>query len=675
MLALAVAALCSFQSLEDPVHELRAKLAEADRTPRPDGAAAAEAWEKARFDAAWDLGIALLRFAEHRMQPDAWREVVRHYTDFIWRYEDEVAALQARLHLARAHQALQDWGSCFAAFAGARRLETPERRKDEDLVRIATASLIGELRARHEYRRGLETSLRDAELHLRQFAAQAEGEAFVALRIETARALDATGRPADCERTLLDVLTKHEEGPPGDAALEALATLVAKAEHVDRFARRLFERRHFTAAVGWLRRLPRTPAVWLRLGICYTRMRRLYEAAEALRLACLPAGPERVDAAVRLEKVLRYLVNEGGDRTMQPRLDAHRAWMAKNVKAGPGADFVVASGLVDEGKFAEAAALLERDRSGAEALQLLGYCRFKLKEHAKAVEAFQAYLAEPARTPRGSDTAFDLACWSLLAQGKAAETLALTERHVPQDPVQAEGRLAHRVDALARLGRLKEARAAFDAMKESTAPRPTVRALERLAAGYEQELARSGDKALWGPYARLVIALSERTFQPLRGEKLLAAAVLRATERDEVLYRQARAAAGGGLADRALEIAQDLASRNPMNGTHLELQADAHAAKAASLPPGSERNRHLDASIRRYAELASGRALKQDEHYFRLSWKYASRLFARDPEQAHAYFADRERRGYGAWDEDRWGWRTRIAELRRQVLDAVPRCR
>lgn len=73
---------------------------------------------------------------------------------------------------------------------------------------------------------------------------------------------------------------------------------------------------------------------------------------------------------------------------------------------------------------AAAEALLERDRPGAEALHLLGYCRFKLKEHAKAAEAFQAYLAEPARTPRGSDTAFDLACWLLLAQGKAAETLA-----------------------------------------------------------------------------------------------------------------------------------------------------------------------------------------------------------------------------------------------------------
>jgi hypothetical protein len=707
MLALILAALSgSHQSLEDEERALREKLAKIERS-RPDSGKALEEWERSHFETSWEYGVALYRLAEKKRDPVAYRAVIKHFTDFIWRYEDYLAALQARIYIARAHQALEEWGPCFSNLAKARRLDKPEERKNPELVEIATRSHTAELRARAAQKTSVETALQGAQDHLKKFPALAESEPFSAMRIEIGRAFHAVRKVAECEKTLSEVATRHLGSQIGDEALEALATLVPNPEHLLRFAERLFEKHHFTSAAGWFARAPKTPHVWSRRGTCYTYMKRFYEAVEALGEACKADHPERLEAAVRLEQVLRHLVTRLGDEKMRARLSAHREWMRKTLdlaEAGPKTIHLTAGDLMAEGKYREAADLFLKIQPGqeqyADAVHSLGYCHYQLKEYEKAAAALQAYLGLEKRTPRSSGAALDLACWSLLALGRPQEVLQLTERTVPADPDFREWRLAHRVDAFGRLGRFKEAHGTLASMKESEAARPTVRALARLAAAYEEAIRKTGEKKLWGPYARLVLAVSEKGDR-LRGEKLLAAAdalmleetpdgyglaydlyaqylldsKLRADERDPIQYRQATAAGAAGRPERAYEIALDLVVRNPFNGNYRELRGDLAAALAAKLARGAERNRFLDDAIREYAELSTSRKDKQDEHYFRLTWKYATQLFARDPEQARDFFGKMEMRGYALWDEDKWGYRAKMESLKGKILEVLPRRR
>jgi tetratricopeptide (TPR) repeat protein len=690
MLWLALLALFGRQSLEDRHAELLKHRAARPETAGP----AHDAWEKRRFDLEWEYGTALSRLAHERKSPDLHRQVIRHFTEFIWVFDDYIAALQARVVVARSHEALGEWGACFDLLRHARRTETPELRKHPEAVEIATRALAVELRARVAHGRSHEISLQAAQLHLRQFPKETESEPFVAMRIELGRALHAAGKRSEGERLLREVDARHPEGE----ALEALASLFARPEDLARWADRLFERNHFTEAVIAYRSLAATPRVWLRIGLCYFHLRRFHEAAFALEQVLAKEGPERIEAAVRLEQVLRRL----GDAA---KLAAHRAWMAKSLdlsKIGPATVMVLADGLLSEGKYAEAADLYGKIRSGEEgheeAVHATGYCRFRLREYEKAVEAFRCYLAFEKRRERSTGAAIDLACASLLALGRADDLLAFTEKRVPRDAALAQWRLAHRVDAFARLGRFAEAHETLASMNESAALRAYIRGLERLAAGYEQALRKGGDRKLWGPYARLVVTLSEKTYQPLRGERLLAAAdalALEGTaegqalaydlysnylltapadgrEKIDIEHRRARAAFGAGKLERALEIAVMLCVEQPGSGSFRELRADIVAAQADRLPAGAERAKLLDEAVEIYRDLSGALLVGGSEHAWRLLWKYASRLSERRPEAARDFFIMMEKRGYGAWDEDAQGYRTKMQALRAKVMKAVP---
>jgi hypothetical protein len=704
MLWLALATLLTPQSIADDERTLRDTLAELDRS-RPESGPAVAAWEKRRFEAAWEYGVALARLADTRKDKETYRRVVAHFTDFIWRYDDYLAALQARIYVARAHQALEEWGPCFQNLKAARVLDKPERRKDPELVEIATRSHAAELRARVAHARGAEEALNAARAHLQQFRALADTEAFVAMRLEVARTLHALRRVGECEKTLEEVRGRHADGVLGRVALEMLASLVGRPEHVLAYAERLFEEHHFTEAAAWFGRAPRTPHVWYRLGMCYTSTRRLFEAAEALERAVASDHPERLDAALRLERVLAYLARTVGEASAKTRLSALREWMKKNLdleRAGPAALYSVADGFYAEGKFREALELYARIKPGqeryADALHSRGLCHFRLEEHLRAADTFRAYLELPSRVPRMAEAAADLACRSLLAAGKPEEALALTDREAPKDAAHVQGRLAHRVDALARLGRFDEARRTLEGMKEEANPAALRRALERLALGYEDALRRTGDAKLWGPYARVVVTLSEKSFQPLRGEKLLAAAdalmlegtaeafgmafdlygqyllaaTLREDERTPVEYRRAQAALGSDRLAAAAALAAGLAARHPFNGSYAELRGDVAAAQAAMLVPGAARNQLLDDAIRLFDEQASARAHARDEHYFRLRLKYLTQLTKRDPQKAQDWILLFEKKNLGQWDEDRWGYQSKVQALKAKLAALLP---
>src|SRR5688500_15186332 len=77
------------------------------RRARPVEAAgpAFDAWDAKLLGAQWEYGQALTRLAEIRKARADWESVIRYWTDFIWERDDYLAALEARLIIARAHQA------------------------------------------------------------------------------------------------------------------------------------------------------------------------------------------------------------------------------------------------------------------------------------------------------------------------------------------------------------------------------------------------------------------------------------------------------------------------------------------------------------------------------------------------------------------------------------------
>ena len=98
-----------------------------------DGAAALEKWVAKRAKradrivaleesllAGGFVRYALRRLAESRKKPELWKRVIAYWTDITWKRDDTLIALEARLIVARAHQALQEWGPCFANLKAAR---------------------------------------------------------------------------------------------------------------------------------------------------------------------------------------------------------------------------------------------------------------------------------------------------------------------------------------------------------------------------------------------------------------------------------------------------------------------------------------------------------------------------------------------------------------------------
>lgn len=664
------------QSLEE-VERARFAELEALRRSRPAEAAgpAFEAWDKKLFEAQWEYGHALTRLAELRKKRPEWERLVRYWTDFIWEREDYLAALEARLIIARAHQALEQWGPVFANLKAARLTDTPERRKNPELADIATRALILEARARLAQGRDHEISLKAARAHLAQFPSEAE--LFLRLRVETARLLHAANYDLESRRVLEELLARHPRTEAGDAALGLLAELFSR--RIDDYAERLYETHDVLRAAVWFRKLPRTPHVNFRLGQCYRRSGRCYEAVDVLRSACAVESPDRLDAARELEKSLLQL----GEPVAE-----HRAWMVKTfgAKLGPAGLFLESERLMKEQKFREAALLLGQIEGDVEALHSRAWCHYRLKEYEKSLELFRAYLAAEKRSPKSTDTAIDYVSWCLARLDRGAELLDHVERHRPGDPLRAQWRLAHRVDALARLGRFDEAREGLAEIKDLD---PKVRALERLAAGYEAVVRGKSDPKLWAAYARTVLALSETSFKPLRGDKLLAAAdaiyleatpdaygiafelysqylagaKLPAGEERPVDYRRAVAAAGSGKLDRALMILDALTLAEPFNGTYAELRADVLCLRAEALPRSPERRKLLEEAVKTYGGLSTGIGQK-DEAYYRLVWKYAARQAEVDPDAAKRFFRIMEAKGYGAWDDDRWGYRSKMAEVK-----------
>src|SRR5688572_14347775 len=95
---------CS-QSLDDQERAFAAKVAEV-RKARPETTGPRfDEWDRTYFDAQWNHLMALFRLAETMKEKALWERVVRELTAFIWEREDYLAALQAQIYVARAHQA------------------------------------------------------------------------------------------------------------------------------------------------------------------------------------------------------------------------------------------------------------------------------------------------------------------------------------------------------------------------------------------------------------------------------------------------------------------------------------------------------------------------------------------------------------------------------------------
>ena len=84
------------------------------------------------------------------------------------------------------------------------------------------------------------------------------------------------------------------------------------------------------------------------------------------------------------------------------------------------------------------------------------------------------------------------------------------------------------------------------------------------------------------------------------------------------------------------------------------------------MPRSPERRKLLESAVKIYGELSTGIG-KKEEPYYRLVWKYAARQAEVDPDAAKRFFKIMEARGYGGWGEEQWGYRAKMAEVKKSL--------
>ena len=256
----AATAVPATPSLQEQERVLREKLASLRKESHETNSAAFEAWDQRVFDVEWTYGVALHKLARTSGTPDHYRRVINHFTDFIWIREGWIAALQARLYIAGAHQELKEWGQCFSNLKAARTINDPKLSKIPAIIEITTRSLIAEFRARKEFGRRRGYPIDETDLHLKRWKDLAVSDLFVALRIERAEALYVIGRRAESAKALRAI---------GDAALGTLAELFPGPDTSLKLADKLFDKHHFSRALLWYKRGKPGQREWLRIGQCY----------------------------------------------------------------------------------------------------------------------------------------------------------------------------------------------------------------------------------------------------------------------------------------------------------------------------------------------------------------------------------------------------------------------
>ncbi len=109
------------------------------------------------------------------------------------------------------------------------------------------------------------------------------------------------------------------------------------------------------------------------------------------------------------------------------------------------------------------------------------------------------------------------------------------------------------------------------------------------------------------------------------------------------------------------------------DGNAWEELADCYVEKASSQPRGSARNAVLKQADDIYGKLG-GRLLQLqlvNEHAWRLLYKHAQILFETEPDVLRRFFDQYRLRGFAPkWDDDKWGYKTRMKALE-DKLDAV----
>jgi hypothetical protein len=111
------------------------------------------------------------------------------------------------------------------------------------------------------------------------------------------------------------------------------------------------------------------------------------------------------------------------------------------------------------------------------------------------------------------------------------------------------------------------------------------------------------------------------------------------------------------------------------DGSSWESLADCYFQKAQSLPTGNERNGLYKDAEKIYAQLSALLVQSQtfNEHTWRLLTKRAETLYEIDLEALRHFYTNFDSRGYGpAWDENKWGFQTRLEDLRKKLNEKVP---
>ncbi len=122
-----------------------------------------------------------------------------------------------------------------------------------------------------------------------------------------------------------------------------------------------------------------------------------------------------------------------------------------------------------------------------------------------------------------------------------------------------------------------------------------------------------------------------------------------------------------GKFEKAMQELDRLVANDPekANGSNWEALADCKTEKAKSLPAGGDRNKLIEEAAAIYGDLFMKLGEKAGTHYWRMVYKYCAALYETDPDRLQAYFKQMLVRNIApTWDNDQWGYKTRLEKLR-----------
>lgn len=528
------------------------------------------------------------------------------------------------------------------------------------------------------------------------------------------------------EDEAMEILAGIKDPPLKPQAIRIMIGLrTQKPRHAALIAEQLHADGRYLEAIPFFQKAGR--AYTYQIGECYYLLERLVEAAAAFseyRQADLRSSEEAKDASVTEYQILLKLQQIDPQPARKDQIQEIRDYLAQRGWLGTLDQRNRAIELEQAEKFDEAADQWKAIASTPdsylrqEALSRAGSCLFKAGSTKEAAELFERHLKE-SRTQPGHARDLIVTVYSL-AQIRDPKTAAASIEQFVRENASLElgvrlGLAVHALNAYVRAGDLRSAQGVLDYVRENRADRQEeyARALGLLAWGYD---AQSEDVGVKNPklsedYFNNAVQLYTQSLTAVAQPVLKFEAALSIAGRT---FERAKVKEDAALFSRSRTLFEHIKTRYPDQiRKDLGIQIDWHIGQCylneknfdsalehlkrvsdMSEPnlyidealgdcwfgkglqaEGKERVDYLNRADKAFNDIvnAYARARQREEVYYRNLWKRLEVLYHIDRVELRQTIELYRQHGIGkGWDDNRWGYKTRILEVEKRLAEKDP---